>query len=62
MKAVCIDSSDSEVTRGNDILCQHAFYVSKFDNINSHTGAFQKDRFKVIEKKKQKKHLTTTPK
>ncbi|GAB2558316.1 hypothetical protein [Gracilibacillus alcaliphilus] len=54
MKGVCIDTTNSNVLQEGMTYYvfphgPYAFYVSKFENVASHTGAFSRDRFEVIE-------------
>ncbi|MFA1820571.1 hypothetical protein ACDX78_10370 [Virgibacillus oceani] len=55
MEAICIDATNSDVLKEGDqyFVFPHgisSFYISKFDNVKSHTGAFQRGRFELIKK------------
>lgn len=52
MKGICIDDSNSiNLKKGKTYYLfphgDHAYYVSRFPNPNSHFGAFSKNRFEI---------------
>ncbi|MFC4403299.1 hypothetical protein [Gracilibacillus xinjiangensis] len=54
MRAICKDATNSTVLQEGMqyFVFPHgpdAFYVSKFNSEESHTGAYQRDRFEVVE-------------
>lgn len=58
MRGICIDDTNSANLKKGEIyyLFPHgelAYYASRFDSEKSHFGAFQKNRFQIIDEKSQ---------